>query len=78
MFAARYRAIIDHLEQAIAILGTPEPMNAEIENSLRTAIELIEVKLMEGYPRPWNETDSDGKIVKLQLHATGGSAGFKP
>jgi len=78
MFAARYRAIIDHLEQAIAILGTPEPTNAEIENSLRTAITLLEVKLMEGYPRPWNENDSDSKIVKLQLHATGAAAGFKP
>lgn len=78
MFAARYRAIIDHLEQAIAILGTPEPMNAEIETSLRAAIAVLEAKLMEGYPRPWNENDSDGKIVKLQLNATGSSAGSRP
>ena len=68
MFVARYRAIIDHLEQGIAILGAPDPKHSEITDSIRATIALLDAKITASTSKFWREEDADAKIIKLERH----------
>lgn len=68
MFVARYRAIIDHLEQGIAILGAPDPIHSEITASIRATIALLDAKIAASTAALWREEDADAKIINLERH----------
>jgi hypothetical protein len=65
MYASRYRAVIDHLQQCVAILGPPDPANAAILSALTATIAQLDEKLSLEMLRTWDEGIADEQIVKL-------------
>jgi hypothetical protein len=65
MYASRYRAVTDHLQQCVAILGPPDPANQSILSALTATIALLDEKLSLEITRSWDEVAADEHIVRL-------------
>lgn len=63
---SRYRAAIDHLQQAAAILGQREAGLSAVRLTLEHAVGMLQEKIVEKERRPaWSEAAADDAILKL-------------
>jgi hypothetical protein len=65
MYASRYRAVLDHLQQSVAILGPSDPENQEVHSALVATIALLDKKLSLEISRNWDEAVADEQLVRL-------------